>query len=120
MLQVFGTKKCRATARALRFFKDRGVALQFVDIAAKAPSPGELDDAARALGGYDVLVDTGGRVAADRGLAYLDYDAREELLSHPELLRTPLVRGGKGIAAVGADEAAWAHFAAAEKGAGRR
>ncbi len=115
-IQIFGTKKCRDTQKALRFFKDRGVDTQFRDIEEKAPSPGELDDAARAVGGVEKLIDLKGKAAASRGLAYLEYDAREELLRTPLLLKTPLVRAGKGQAAVGPDEGAWKAFAAAAKG----
>lgn len=120
MIQVFGTKKCRDTQKALRFFKERGVQIQFRDIDEKAPSPGELDDMARALGGFDALLDLKGHAAAARGLAFMAYDAREELLADPALLRTPLVRAGKGLAAAGPDEKAWKEFAktdlAAKKG----
>ena len=113
MIQVFGTKKCKDTQKALRFFKERGIELQFRDIAEKAPSPGELDDMARAAGGFEALIDAKGAAAVARGLAYMDYDAREELLAEPALLRTPLVRAGKGRAAVGPDEKAWKEFAKA-------
>lgn len=114
MIQVFGTKKCRDTQKALRFFKERGVQIQFRDIGEKAaPSPGELDDMAAALGGYGALLDLKGRAAAARGLAHMDYDAREELLADPALLRTPLVRAGRGRAAAGPDEKAWKEFAKA-------
>lgn len=112
MLQVFGTKKCKDTQKALRFFKERGVAFQFRDITEKAPSPGECDDIARAVGGYDALIDLKSRAAVDRGLAHLDYDPRDELLRDPLLMRTPVVRAGKGVAAVGLDEAAWKRYAA--------
>jgi arsenate reductase-like glutaredoxin family protein len=111
MIQIFGTKKCRDTQKALRFFKDRGIGVQFRDIAEKAPSPGELDDVARAVGGYGRLVDQAGKRAADRGLAFMEYDAREEILQDPLLLKTPIVRAGKGLASVGSDEAAWLSFA---------
>jgi arsenate reductase-like glutaredoxin family protein len=111
MIQVFGTKKCKDTQKALRFFKERSVELQFRDIAEKAPSPGELDDMAKAAGGFEALIDPKGNAATARGLAYMDYDAREELLRDPLLLRTPIVRAGKGIAAVGANETAWKRFA---------
>lgn len=114
MIQIFGTKKCRDTQKALRFFKDRGIVAQFRDILEKATSPGELDDAARALGGHDRLVDKAGARARERGLAFMVYDAREELLLDPLLLKTPLVRAGKGSASAGADEAAWKSFAAGE------
>ena len=106
MIQVFGTKKCRDTQKALRFFKERGVEVQFRDILEKPPSPGELDDMAGAAGGAECLVDTSGDAAKARGLAYLVYDAREELLAEPRLYRTPLVRPGKGTVIVGYDEKA--------------
>ena len=111
MIQVFGTKKCKDTQKALRFFKERGLELQFRDITEKAPSPGELDDMAKAAGGFDALLDLKGAAAVARGLAYMDYDAREELLRNPLLLRTPIVRAGKGTAAVGVDESTWKRFA---------
>jgi len=113
MIQVFGTKKCRGTQKALRFFKERGVQIQFRDIDEKAPSPGELDDMAAALGGFAALLDLQGRAATVRGLAHMDYDPREELLADPGLLRTPLVRAGRGRAAAGPDEKAWKEFAKA-------
>ncbi len=105
MIQVFGTKKCRDTQKALRFFKERGVEVQFRDISEKPPSPGELDDMSRAAGGAEALLDSKGTAAAARGLAYLDYDAREELLADCRLYRTPLIRPGKGSVVVGCDEA---------------
>jgi arsenate reductase-like glutaredoxin family protein len=57
VIQIFGTRKCRDTQKALRFFKDRGIGVQFRDILGKAPSPGELDDVAKAVGGFAKLVD---------------------------------------------------------------
>jgi len=70
-----------------------------------------VDDVARAVGGYAALVDLKSHAATARGLAFMDYDAREELLQDALLLRTPVVRAGKGQAAVGLDEAAWKLFA---------
>ncbi|MCE1194911.1 glutaredoxin [bacterium] len=119
MIQVFGTKKCRDTQKALRFFKERDVRIQFRDIDEKAPSPGELDDMAGALGGFEALLDLKGRAAAARGLAFMAYDAREELLADPALLRTPLVRAGRGRAAAGPDEKAWKEFAKADLAANK-
>ncbi|HCM26298.1 MAG: hypothetical protein A2Z99_04695 [Treponema sp. GWB1_62_6] len=116
MIQIFGGRKCRATQRALRFFKDRGIEVQFRDIEIKPPSPGELDDIARSAGGFPALLDDDSPAARARGLAHLVYDAREELLRDAGLLRTPLVRPGKGQAAVGMDEKAWKLFADASKG----
>jgi arsenate reductase-like glutaredoxin family protein len=113
MIQVFGTKKCRGTQKALRFFKERGVDIQFRDLSEKAPSPGELDDMARALGSAAALFDPDGKAGAASGAAYRAEDPRELLLADPGLYRTPLVRAGRGQAAAGVDEAAWKRFAAA-------
>jgi arsenate reductase-like glutaredoxin family protein len=107
MIQIFGTKKCRITQKAVRFFKERGIEIQFRDLAVKPPSPGELDDMAAAVGGWDKLLDADGPAAQERGLRYLDYEPRAELLARPELYKTPLVRQGKGRAAAGNNEKAW-------------
>ncbi|MDR3146542.1 MAG: glutaredoxin [Treponema sp.] len=110
MVQIFGLEKCPATRKALRFFKERRVAVQFRDLAIKPPSPGELDDMAGVLGGHGALLDTDGSAARERGLAYLEYDPREELLRDFRLYKTPLVRAGRGKAALGVDEKAWKVF----------
>jgi arsenate reductase-like glutaredoxin family protein len=110
MIQIFGTQKGADTRKALRFFKDRGIEIQFRDLTIKPPSPGELDDMAAALGGFDCLLDTGSPAAKERGLAYMEYDSREELLRDYRLYKTPIVRAGKGKAAAGFDEQAWKGF----------
>jgi arsenate reductase (glutaredoxin) len=92
-LQIFGTSKCPDTRKAQRFFTERRVRFQFVDLAQKAMSPGELRSVAAALG-LESLVDTDGKRYKDRGLAYMDCDLKEELLADPLLLKTPIVRDG--------------------------
>ena len=105
-LQIFGTKKCPDTRKAERFFKDRGIAYQFVDLAEKGISRGELASVVSVVG-TDALVDPEGRHFKDRGLAYQDYDAEAEMLADPLLLRTPIVRDGRK-AVVGNDPEGWA------------
>ncbi len=113
-LQVFGTRKCAATRKAERFFKERDVAYHFVDLAEKGISAGELDAVARAVG-VEALVDTGSRHYKDKGLAYMDYDAKEEILANPLLLKTPVVRNGTK-ACVGEAPADWDAFAKESRG----
>ncbi len=113
MLQIFGFKKCSATRKAERFFKERGVPFQSIDLAQKAMSPGELDTVAAALG-FDVLIDKTSARYKERGLAYMDFDPREVILADMGLLATPVVRLGKKAAA-GLDEDSWKELALAAK-----
>ncbi len=105
MIQIFGTKKCKDTQKALRFFKERNIDIQFRDIDVKPPSPGELDDMASSAG-FAALIDTDGPAAKKMGLSFMDYDERETLLLHPDLYKTPLIRPGKGKVLAGFDEKA--------------
>ncbi|MFW5801605.1 MAG: arsenate reductase family protein [Spirochaeta sp.] len=101
-MQIFGTKKCKETQKAERFLKERGISYQFVDLAQKAMSPRELDSVAAAVGGHQKLIDEDSKAFQKRGMAWMEYDPREELLEHPELLRTPIIRR-RQQAAVGFD-----------------
>ena len=96
-LQIFGTKKCSDTRKAERFFKERRVSFQLIDLGQKGPSPGELRKIANAVGGMDKLINREGKRYLDRGLKYAaPTGPRIEgmLLDDPLLLRTPIVRAG--------------------------
>lgn len=111
-LQIFGTRKCPATRKAERFFKERGARCQFIDLAEKGMSPGELKSVLAAIGSpgdASPLLDREGERFKRRGLAYLEFDAEAELLADPLLLKTPIVRDGRR-ASVGEDPKAWAAF----------
>jgi arsenate reductase len=117
VIQIFGTAKCKATRAAARFFADRRIKVQVVDLRDKGLSRGELGSVARAVGGVRALYDAEGARARDRGLQHLGPDdARitELLLEDPLLLRTPIVRDG-AKAAVGPAEATWKALAEAAK-----
>jgi arsenate reductase (glutaredoxin) len=108
-LQIFGTKKCPDTRKAERFFKERRVSYQSIDLAQKGPSAGELRKIAEAVGGMEKLIDREGRRYVERGLKYAAPTGpriEQILLDDPLLLRTPLVRAG-GRATVGCDTATW-------------
>jgi arsenate reductase (glutaredoxin) len=90
-LQIFGTRKSSETRKAERFFKERGVSYQFVDLAEKGISRGELRAVSSAVG-RNALIDTNGPLFQKKGLAYIEYDPEEEVLKAPLLLRTPIIR----------------------------
>ena len=56
-IQIFGTKKCNDTKKAERFFKERGIKYQFVDMKEKGLSKGEFTSVAQANGGIENLLD---------------------------------------------------------------
>jgi arsenate reductase len=105
-LQIFGTQKCPETRKAERYFKERDLRFQFIDLTEKGISPGELASVKAAVGAQ-ALIDFQGKRARDRGLAHMDFDPEEEILADPLLLRTPVVRDGSR-AAIGYDPGAWA------------
>ena len=108
VIQVFGREDDQETRAALRFFKERRVTVQFIDLRRKPMAPGEFRRFVERLG-PTALADTAGRAWIDTGLGYLRMDGDElsgRLLEDQRLLRLPLVRIGKGCAA-GRDEAAW-------------
>lgn len=96
-VQIFGVKKCADTRKAERFFKERGIRFQFVDLTEKGLSKGELRSVATKVP-IDQLIDRSSPRFAAKGLthAWLDANKIESLLlEDPLLFRTPIVRNGK-------------------------
>lgn len=93
-IQIFGKKKCFDTKKAERYFKERGVNIQFVDILDKGLSKGEFRSVTNAVGGLDHLLDTKAKDYAM--IHYLVEEQKEEkLMETPKLYKTPIVRNGK-------------------------
>jgi arsenate reductase len=113
MIQIFGTKKCKGTRAAQRFFSDRGLKVHLVDVKEKGPSAGELASVARAVGGIRALYDPT-RDPTKRYAAPTDAQLATLLVEHPDWLATPIVRRSPD-AVVGADEDGWKRIAEAEK-----
>ncbi len=96
-IQIFGTKKCNETKKAERYFKERGIKFQFVDMKEKGLSKGEFTTVANVNGGLENLINPD---AKDKEtLALLKYiaeeDKLEKLLENQHLIKTPIVRNGK-------------------------
>jgi arsenate reductase-like glutaredoxin family protein len=96
-IQIFGKSKCFDTKKAERWFKERRIKYQMIDMKEKGMSRGELTSVMQAVGGLDALLDPNTK---DKDtlvlLNYLTEDAKlEKVLENPQLLRTPVVRNGK-------------------------
>ncbi len=111
-IQVFGTKKNADTRKAERFFKERGIKFQSVDLKEKGLSKGELLSVIQAAGGIDAVIDPN---CKDRDLLALwqnlvPEDRFDKLLENQVLLKEPIVRNGKK-AAVGYEPEKWKKMA---------
>lgn len=107
-IQVFGTKKCNDTKKAQRFFKERGIKFQFVDLNEKGLSKGELRSVCQAVGGLDAMINE--KCKDQEALALIQYIADEakedKILECQQVLKTPVVRNGK-LATVGYQPDIW-------------
>ena len=93
-IQIFGKNKCFDTKKAERWFKERRIKYQYIDLNRYGISRGELTSVKNAVG-LDALIDEKARsVEALTYLAYAD-DKFEGLLEEPLFLHTPIVRNGK-------------------------
>ncbi len=96
-IQIFGTKKCNDTKKAERFFKERGIKFQFIDMKEKGMSKGELTSVASANGGIMNMIDPDAKdkdtVALIQYIA--DEDKLEKLLENQQIIKTPVVRNGR-------------------------
>jgi len=96
-IQIFGTKKSADTRKAERFFKERGIKFQSVDLKEKGLSRGELQSVMQAAGGLDALIDPDCK--DKQTLALIQYlvpeQKLEKLLENQIVLKQPIVRNGK-------------------------
>ena len=94
-IQIFGARKSFDTKKAERWFKERRIKYQYIDLDSKGLSPGEYRSI-RAAVGYDALVDRDSPDYRELGIDYLLPQAAEEkLLENPWLFRVPIVRNGR-------------------------
>lgn len=96
-IQIFGKSKCFDTKKAERYFKERGVKFQSIDMLKKGMSKGEFRSVSQAVGGYEMLID---EKARDQDTVMLvkylaDNEKETKILENPQILKTPIVRNGK-------------------------
>ncbi len=106
-IQIFGVKRCFDTQKAQRYFKERNVKVQFIDLKQKSLSKGEFESVIKAVGISDLI----NRNAKEYKQLNLDRiggsSLREEILfNHPDLYNTPIVRNGR-LATVGYRPEVW-------------
>ena len=106
-IQIFGVKKCFDTKKAERYFKERKIHFQFVDLTMLGLSKGELQSVKSAVGLKNLINSESKdykRLHMDR---ILSSDGREEMLfDNPGLYKTPIVRNGKQ-ATIGYEPTVW-------------
>ena len=96
-IQIFGTKKCNDTKKAERYFKERGIKYQFVDMKEKGMSKGEFTPVAEKNGGVDNMLNPDAKdkdaLALIKNIA--DEDKLTTILENQQVIKTPIVRNGK-------------------------
>ncbi|MDF2613535.1 MAG: ArsC family transcriptional regulator [Clostridia bacterium] len=96
-IQVFGTNKCFDTKKAMRYFKERNIKYQFIDMKEKGMSKGEYTSVKQAVGGLSSMLDE--NIKDKEALLLIKYiadkDKDEKVLENQKVLRTPIVRNGK-------------------------
>ena len=107
-VQIFGIKNSQATRAAERFFKERRVAIQVIDLKQKPMAPAEIKRFVDRFG-LAGLLDSESKSYVDSGLKYLklsDSELLARIERDPKLLRLPLIRAGSRVS-IGHDEESW-------------
>lgn len=110
-IQIFGKNKCFDTKKAERYFKERRIKYQYIDLNRYGFSPKEFDSVLRGAGGVDKLIDWDGKSQEITLMKYMeDTRAKEDkIYDDPALIRTPVVRNGK-LVTVGYCPDVWANW----------
>jgi len=110
-IQIFGSSKCFDTKKAERYFKERRIKYQYIDLNRFGMSPKEFDSVLRAVGGVDSLINWDKKNEQITLMRYMD-DSRakeDKVFDDPSLMKTPVVRNGKQ-ATVGFCPEIWAQW----------
>lgn len=96
-IQIFGKSKCFDTKKAERYFKERRIKYQYIDLNKFGMSGREFDSVLRAVGGIDNLIDWTGKSPQIVQMKYMDDPRAKEdkVFDDPTLIKTPVVRNGK-------------------------
>lgn len=95
-IQIFGAKKCFDTQKTERYFKERKIKYQYIDLHKYGLSKGEFDSVKTAVGLKD-LINSNAKEYKSLNMQYLGIGsvAEEIAFKTPKLINTPVVRNGK-------------------------
>ena len=98
-IQIFGKSKCFDTKKAERYFKERRIRVQNIDLLRYGMSGGEFDSVLRAVGGIDNLIDWDKKSPEIDLMRYMDDPRAKEdkVYENPALMKTPIVRNGTSV-----------------------
>ncbi len=98
-IQIFGKNKCFDTKKAERYFKERRIKYQMVDLIRYGLSGKEFDAVLRGIGGVDNLINWDGKSQEITNMRYIEDPRTKEdkIFDDPSLMRTPIVRNGKQV-----------------------
>ena len=98
-IQIFGKSKCFDTKKAERYFKERRIKYQFVDLLRYGLSGKEFDAVLRGVGGIDQLIDWDSKSPDITVMRYTDdiRNKEDKVYDDPSLMKTPIVRNGKQV-----------------------
>lgn len=107
-IQIFGKSKCFDTKKAERYFKERKIKYQLVDLPKYGMSRGELQSVIKSVGSIDLLIDEKSKHSDAQLIKYLaSNDAKiEKLMENPQIIKTPIVRNGR-VATIGYQPDVW-------------
>ncbi len=96
-IQIFGKSKCFDTKKAERYFKERRIKVQNIDLLKYGMSNGEFESVLRAVGSIDNLVDWDSKLDDITLMKYMDdkHAKEDKVFDDPRLMKTPVVRNGK-------------------------
>lgn len=96
-IQIFGKAKCFDTKKAERYFKERRIKFQLIDIVKYGISKGEYQSVKTAVGGMSLLINEKSKEYENQFIKHLarEDDIEQRLLDNPAMFKTPIVRNGK-------------------------
>ena len=97
-IQIYGSKNCFDTKKAERYFKERRINFQSIDLPRFGLSPREFELVKNSVG-LEPMINKKAKGYNESFIEYLaDDEAKiEKLMENPKLISTPIVRNGRSV-----------------------